>query len=200
MSSLDRKAKRLIPFWTFMSRNLPLQMQQQWIKPKSYAHYQSFVRQFQDDGNPDPDGVIPSYLQEMGGFSVGENLVAAPDLPMTRLHETAERIVDPKQLLADANPLLRVALETQMNHQMFKDRPFLDDENKWLYAALGTIPPLSTADRLSGGAVSNALGQDSSAEGRAGWNALGFLGVPVKRPSDRSIAYELQQRAKAAQR
>ena len=46
VSKFDEKAKKLIPFWTFMSRNLPMQISEMWTKPKVYAWYNSFVRNF----------------------------------------------------------------------------------------------------------------------------------------------------------
>src|SRR5690606_35962005 len=37
VSKLDRSMKMVIPFWTFMSRNLPLQLQQMAMRPAAYS-------------------------------------------------------------------------------------------------------------------------------------------------------------------
>ena len=46
MSDLDRMARRFIPFWTFMSRNLPLQMEQMFTNPRMYLQYQNLKRNY----------------------------------------------------------------------------------------------------------------------------------------------------------
>lgn len=87
VSRFDEKAKRVIPFWTFMSRNVPLQFTQMWTKPRTYLKYQSFVRNMQLGATEDP--LLPQYIKQGGGFDIGvktpkwlENLPVVKDLPI----------------------------------------------------------------------------------------------------------------------
>ncbi len=76
VSNMDRKMRRLIP-WTFMSRNLPLQIESMWTKPRAYAQYQSLVRNFSED--PDPD--TPDYWLAQGAFNTGLELAGLISTP-----------------------------------------------------------------------------------------------------------------------
>ena len=117
VSDFDRKAKRLIPFWTFMSRNLPLQIQQMWIKPQAYLWYQSFQRNFAEVADP----MTPEYWLAQGAFTMDENAdkkdspwYLAPDLPHLRIAEpfvAAGKGDWGKAVLSDINPALMAPFE-----------------------------------------------------------------------------------------
>jgi hypothetical protein len=152
VSDFDVTMKRFIPFWTFMSRNLPLQLQQMWLKPKSYAHYQSLVRNL--DTGEDGD-IVPLAWREAGAFKVdgslgGDDMYLAPDLPFTRLQKEAEKLfTDPQRLAADLNPVFRLPLELFLaDRKMYSGQEFFPDENKWMYAAENLAPTLGQAKRL----------------------------------------------------
>lgn len=122
VSNMDRKMRRLIPFWTFMSRNLPLQVESMWTKPRAYAQYQSLVRNFSED--PDPD--TPEYWLAQGAFNTGlelggADLYAAPDLPHTRILEDVEAVRQgrPEKLLSHINPLFRAPVESFAANKKF---------------------------------------------------------------------------------
>jgi hypothetical protein len=74
LSAMDQNMKRLIPFWTFMSRNLPLQISQMYTKPGLYAAYDSVVRNFAVPNQP----FTPEYWTRTGAFNTGANV---PDVP-----------------------------------------------------------------------------------------------------------------------
>lgn len=200
MSKFDRKMKRIIPFWTFMSRNLPLQMQQMWMKPKAYSHYASFVRNF--DAGEEGD-IVPLNWRERGafntGFSIGGNAVmAAPDLPFTRLQSELEKLSDPMRLAADFNPLLRVPAELAANKKAFSGREFYDDENKLLYALLNMAPAASQVDRLTGGEVTGAFGGNTDyREDKQASSIAGYLGIPAMELTPKQLEYELRRLAAA---
>ena len=130
VSKMDRQAKRLVPFWTFMSRNLPLQVTQMWMKPKVYLWYQSMVRNLSEPNHP----YTPGYWLEQGAFTMGgsiggDDLYLAPDLPHTRVQQDIANLADPARLLSNINPLARVPLETAVagrklyTGQQFSDTP-----------------------------------------------------------------------------
>jgi hypothetical protein len=90
LSSLDRQARKLIPFWTFISRNIPLQIESMWARPRTYLQYQSFVRNFGEAADP----LTPDYWLSQGAFTMDPNAAKedspwylAPDLPFLRVAE-----------------------------------------------------------------------------------------------------------------
>lgn len=186
LSSADRSMKRLIPFWTFMSRNLPLQLQQMWLKPRSYAHYNAFKKNFDAD-NDDPDAVIPQWWRDQGAFNTGlkslggNPLYAAPDLPFTRLQDEVDNLTDPKGFLASANPLMRVPAELMFDEKLFSGNSFNSNESKLLYALTNLAPGAAQVDRLSGGALSGAFGDDtSSRKDRQAQSIASYFGMPLR--------------------
>lgn len=137
-SKLDDVAKRLIPFWTFLSRNVPLQLQQMVMKPKVYAWYGSLVRNM---GNEHGD-LIPERWRENSAFQINSTLFAQPDLPHIGIREDLEALTlgmseaglengftpDPTRLAASANPAIKIPFETQVSGKdTFTGREFRDD-------------------------------------------------------------------------
>lgn len=181
LSRFDKKMKAVIPFWIFMSRNLPLQMQQMMLKPRVYAQYGSFVRNVKA-----PNQDMKQWQEDRGGFVLfndstmfggsGQNIVLMPDLQHLSMADDASKLSarDPLRFLSQANPLLRVPAELYLNRKFYKGTPFYD-ENKAQYAALQTVPPAATAARLFGGITGVGPYKDRSA--LQAW--LNFAGVPL---------------------
>jgi hypothetical protein len=107
---MDRQARRFIPFWTFMSRNLPLQLEQMLLRPRMYQQYRAFRNNFQEEADP----LTPEYWLMQGAFTMDENAAErdapwylAPDLPFTRVTEPFDALAHGeigKALLSDINP------------------------------------------------------------------------------------------------
>ena len=200
LSQFDRKMKRIIPFWTFMSRNLPLQLQQMWMKPKAYAIYDSFRQNFDVDG---PDAIIPRQWREHGAFNTGltslggNPLYLAPDLPHTRLQEEVEKLGDPMKFFSNATPILRVPLELEMNRKMYSGNEFYPDENKLLYALTNMLPGVAQVDRVSGGGVTAAFGQNSDyRQEKQGQSIAGYFGIPARELTPAALDAELRRLAR----
>lgn len=126
LSQFDKNAKAFIPFWTFMSRNMPLQVEQMWLNPKAYATYNSFVRNARDE---EPGDVTPQYISETQGFKLpfGNNLYATPDIGMNRVAQDIEQLRDPMRLAQNLNPVAKTGLELMMGKQFYKDIPIERD-------------------------------------------------------------------------
>ena len=147
VSRFDERMKRYIPFWTFMSRNLPLQITQMWTKPKFYAAYNSFKRNF---SIPAPE-FMPEYIEQAGGFQAGTTpdwlsgvpligtakdmpFVLQPDLPQTRLLEDINRLAQSAsgenagQLLSDFNPAFTAPLEFLTSQDFYTGRRYQPDD------------------------------------------------------------------------
>ena len=203
LSSADEVMKRLIPFWTFMSRNLPLQIQQQFLKPRAYARYNHLRKNFNMGEDND---VVPQQWDDMGAFKIGDGLplglsdnpiYAAPDLPFTRLEESVESFTNPSKFLANFNPMARVAAELTANRKFYSGNEFYPDENKWLYALSALIPPAARIDSLSGGWLTAAAGSDGSWKKENQLGALAsFLGAPAKELTPARYDAELRRMAR----
>jgi len=118
LSKLDRTMKRIIPFWTFMSRNLPLQTQQMWMKPRLYQQYQSLVRNMGQDYEGD---MVPKSWQDVDAFKLSDGTYLAPDFAHTRQLKDLSELTDPfgGRMFSDVNPLLRVPMETLVANKAF---------------------------------------------------------------------------------
>jgi len=161
VSKFDEQMKRLIPFWTFMSRNVPLQFTQMWSKPKTYLHFQSFARNFAQQ----PPEFFPEYLEQSGGFDTGLRtpewlskvpiigppagmpIAATPDLPHLRLRDDLNRIAgavggeNPAQILSDFNPAFTAPAEFLTNQDFFTGRQYSETDVTKANAAM-TIPAM----------------------------------------------------------
>lgn len=208
MSSADRVARQVFPFWTFMSRNLPLQFSQMWTKPRSYQRFNTLIRAIRTD--EDEQGVVPGYFTEGGGFRLPGLLATAaggaewarPDLGFSRVDEDVDRMADPIRFLADANPLIKAAVENFAGKQLYKDIP-LDDESfvpveGWQKALIPLLLATDQAyrgpngvvitpkteyllDQLApqGGLLNRYAGEGSRNEGDALRNLYSFTGIPA---------------------
>lgn len=146
VSKFDENMKRLIPFWTFMSRNLPLQFTQMWMKPKVYNWYKSFVRNV---GTEAPE-FTPEYITEGGGFNTGATtpeinipflgaaegmpIFASPDFAQNRYEADIARLTGALsgenwgQILSDFNPYLTAPLEYATDRDLFTGRTYQPDD------------------------------------------------------------------------
>lgn len=122
-SKLDESLGVVIPFWTWMSRNLPLQIVNRWTNPRAYLTYNKLMNSIRED---EEGAVTPSWLREQGAVSLGGGMFLNPDLPQTRIGETLAMAGDPKRLLSMVNPALRLPIELTGGRQLYNDVPFSD--------------------------------------------------------------------------
>jgi hypothetical protein len=129
ISKMDEKARMLIPFWTFYSRNLPLQIEQMWLKPKAYSQFQSVM----SAAPPDAE-YTPEYWDNPGNWNTGATtskgiVYGNLDLPFTRSSQQIKDITDllqlqPKGLLAQVNPLLAAPGELMTNSDFYTGQQY----------------------------------------------------------------------------
>lgn len=191
VSRIDEQAKRLIPFWTFMSRNLPLQISQIWTKPRVYQQYQNLVRNFSED-NPEN---TPQYWLDAGAFNTGltvpENnlpivgaasglpIFGSPDLGFTRLkQDTAdiERALsgeDPMGVLSNVNPWFTAPAEYVTRRDFYTGQEFPENEDfQDVGGLMNLLKPIAmaTGNMNEAGQVDprflNALGSVNPIQGR----------------------------------
>ena len=197
-SALDDSVKNIIPFWTWMSRNLPLQITNQWNNPKPYIIYEHFA----DNFGIGKDEVVPDWMRAQGALSLGGGNYLTPDIPSLKAEEMINQLNSPKKMISYVNPLMRVPLELAGGTKFFNDSKFSGKytvlEGKWaplipLLAAIGqvetnskgqyvapnkaiygltsTIPMLGQADRIF---------PSSDLSGGDGYAFQRYLGIPIR--------------------
>lgn len=220
LSTMDEKIKRVVPFWIWTSRNIPLQVTQMVTRPKAYIQYERLKREFPVN----EELLVPSWIQKISPLGAGAGAVITPDLPMVRLAQNLKDIATPSGLVGMTTPLLRVPVEIWLGKQVALDIPFGDKRTangvesavaKLMYSLTGTqwadvdpdtgkmmidpratyvieqaLPTLAQAFRLSGG----KLGGKESLEERWIGNVLNWFGVPYRQIG------EQQQRGEAIRR
>ena len=165
VSQLDETMKRIIPFWTFMSRNLPLQIQEQWTNPRVYSYYDHLVQNF---SLPDEE-FTPDYWKRQGAWRTplsigGSPIYAQPDLGFTRVQSDIQMLGDTLSgknagaLFSQANPAIGATLDFLNKRDSFYDRAF--DENTDYTKQTGLVgTPLTTIAGILG--QTNEAGQVS---------------------------------------
>ena len=121
----DVTMRSVVPFWFWMSRNLPLQIANRYSNPRAYNIYRSAMANLGQD--IDEDDNVPSWLIESGAVKLGEGTFLNLDLGFNRVNEQLNQLKDPKRLLSYVNPGLRVPFEVALSDKRFyNDVPFTD--------------------------------------------------------------------------
>jgi hypothetical protein len=148
LSQFEKKyVKRIIPFWTWTSRNMPLQFESMMRNPKTYSRFNIFRDNMDIDRDPlAPEyvrrspvairmdqklGTLPDFLPFGLGGSEANVDYLMPDLPFAQVDETTKRMgEDPVAgLLQDAAPIFKTPLEMIQDKQFFGDIPLNQDYN-----------------------------------------------------------------------
>lgn len=156
LSKLDEIAKVFIPFWTFASRNIPLQIMNQVARPSMYRAYESAKRNMPVDSSM----ILPSWLAEREPLGFGEGGVINPDLPQVDMMAQIRQLSDPLRLLSQLYPQYRLPIELAGNRQLNLDIPFSDKPEQIsglldLPAALAGLLTGQTVDTAGGPAVTS---------------------------------------------
>lgn len=131
-SRFDDKAKQAMPFWSFFSRNVPVQIMQQWSRPGTYLMYEKIKNNF---GQPEVfegrQGEIPGYIEDGGGMPINLGPFGnwlEPDLPHTRVAEDIERyaniLENPLGATTGLSPVLTAPLEYGFKKDAFTGQNF----------------------------------------------------------------------------
>ena len=139
-STADAVMRQIVPFWTWTSRNLPLQLVNIWANPRPYRIYTSFKNNLEDRESGTYD-LMPQWMKEAGAIALpGTSLALTPDLPFTRLQQDIEMLRDPKRLASNVNPLLRVPLEVGLSDKaLYSNRPFEGGVRTPVQGPVGTL-------------------------------------------------------------
>ena len=216
-SPADQMMSSIVPFWFWMSRNLPLQIANQYQNPRAYLMYQKGMRAI---GQDDSEDVVPSWMKEQGAVKLTSNWFLSPDLGFNRVNEQLEQFGTPKRLLSYVNPALRVPFETLLSEKrLYNDVPFTDRPQQAiggplspavqaLASMLGQSRELpdgqqGVTDKLNYGLMGmipqiaqgeRLLPATDLYQGRQAGSILSFLGVPL-----RQVTPEMRDREKRRQ-
>lgn len=105
LSTADRFIKRFIPFWVFASRNIPLQLVNQALRPSAYLAYQ---RMRDAGGEYDPS--LPRWRAQSGPLRIGEWYLDL-DLPFQSVSSDIAGLTGLSGLLGQAAPFIRTPVE-----------------------------------------------------------------------------------------
>ena len=166
-SKADRIGRLVFPFWTFMTRNAPQQLELMWTNPKVYAQYNAIRRNLEDDRTEEEGGLaIPFYEKDRGVYATKEEgfgslipgNVIRPGLPFEGGGENvlSSLLTNPRQSLASVNPIFRAPLEAFARGEdgrgagFFTDAPIVPTteltyptRSKFLYLAREFFSPAS---------------------------------------------------------
>lgn len=156
LSKLDEIAKVFVPFWTYASRNIPLQIMNQVARPSMYRAYESARRNMPVDKSL----ILPSWLAERQPLGFGAGGVLNPDLPQVDMQEQIRQLSDPLRLLSQLYPQYRLPIELAGSRQLNLDIPFSDKPSEIkgpldLPAALAGLLTGQTVDTAGGPAVTS---------------------------------------------
>ncbi len=154
LSAFDEKAKLVIPFWIWTSRNVPLQAVTQWTRPSVYATYEKI----RESSPVDDDIMMPKWIADYNPIGLTAGSVLAPDLPMTRLNQQLEQFYRPSKIAGQLNPVAKLPLEVLAGRQLGIDvGPFKE-----------TKQPARGKDALVGQLLSVLTGENLASVDEAG--------------------------------
>jgi len=122
-SKMDENAKNFVPFWTFASRNIPLQIQMMMSRSGPYRAYEALRRQMPVDENL----ILPYWLSRRGPLGAGGGGVINPDLPFIDLEEQINKLSDPLELLSQLYPQYRLPIELAGKRKLGLNVPFSEN-------------------------------------------------------------------------
>ena len=217
VGTADENMRQIVPFWMWMSRNLPLQVVNQWTEPRTYAIYGQFMKNFGEDDSQD---VVPKWLKQQGAIKIADNWYLSVDTGFNRLGETLEMAATPTRLLSQVNPILRAPLEVSLlDKKLYRGTPFSERAQEFaggpLSPAVALLSTLLDQNRpLPGGgtgttdklnyALMNLIPTAAQAErlipssefykDRQLGSILSYLGAPLRQVTDNAREAELRRR------
>lgn len=117
--------KRVIPFYTWMRKNIPLQIEQLFKQPGKFATMAKIQNNL---GTTPTEEDAPDFIKDQGGFLLGGKggqggTYIIPNLSYADIGKIPMSVKGLRELLANTNPLLRAPVEMAANTQLFSGQP-----------------------------------------------------------------------------
>jgi hypothetical protein len=201
IGKIDESLRGIVPFWFWMSRNLPMQVVNKFLNPRPYLLYGHIMQNLGENSEND---VIPKWMRDGGAVKLSGNTFLTPDLGFNKMDEQFAMLAYPKRLLGYVNAGLRVPLEVLGNTHLNTGVPvstknenamggplspvvnamaaFMDQQrqledgsqgvtSKLNYAMRNLFPPIGQAE---GVAPTTERGKENQ-----GNRIMGLLGIPI---------------------
>jgi hypothetical protein len=104
--------KRLVPFYTWIRKNTPLQIEKFMEDPTRYSHIAKTMRNVNPESEEE-QRYKPEYLK--GALHTGKNTYRNLKLPFQDL----TKVASPSEMFGSMNPLIKMAVELGMNKNTF---------------------------------------------------------------------------------
>lgn len=179
--------KRIIPFYSFMRKNIPLMLEQMLEQPNTFNNLNKAFTEI-EKMNPDyvPENNRSEYRQDYIQFPFainGKQYGIADQLPYTQLDRVFSlKSTDnvpvslPRQLMGQTSPILKLPFELITGESAYSGMPLSDSKANYIANLLGG----------NAGTIANTLQKQTTDE--AALYGLGkFLGFPVATISDYSV-------------
>jgi len=117
--------KRVIPFFTFMRNNIPLQIEEIISQPGKYAGIMKTTRAMQGDiTQQDKDNITP-YMQNQFIIKTKDKIISGLGTP---LEEALNQLQTPLHAIFSAmSPILKIPIEQYTDFNFFKQQPISSD-------------------------------------------------------------------------
>jgi len=119
--------KRLMPFYTWSRKNVPLQIEQLLKQPTKYKGVLDTLRAFKGELTDEEKKYLPDYIQSGLGIGLGagptgeQQIVTGLDLPL----EDLEKAVSPLKTAGDlVNPLAKAVMEFPAEYSLYYGKKF----------------------------------------------------------------------------
>jgi hypothetical protein len=153
--------KRIIPFYVWSRRNLPLQVEMLVKHPATFSHWAAVQRNTSLGVEPIPGEVIPEYYGDKSTFPTpftekGQRVYAMPDMPFEDINRMFGGGVPGSEIPSMVTPLIKTPIELWANKQTFKGIPLtgrqieLPTAHKFLVPALALVPGALSKDKKTG--------------------------------------------------
>jgi hypothetical protein len=148
LSSWERgTAKRMMPFYTWTRKNIPLQIEMMFAKPQYYANIGFFKQEMEQFS--EQESLVPAWFNKTLNIrmpfqnAMGEQMYMMPQLPPTDL----QRLTNPREFLGMLNPLVKVPAEGVVQKKLYNDVPFKEGyvpvPSAWNKLGIGQLLSLS---------------------------------------------------------
>lgn len=127
LSEFERNImRRVVPFYSWMRLNFPLQLEYMIRNPGVYTRYNHAVQNLEQ--GTEEEQFVPSWIGELGGFAApatkdGDQIYVAPDMPHLRVGQT----FDVDQMLSTLSPIIKTPMEMNSGERFFSNIPFKDE-------------------------------------------------------------------------
>jgi hypothetical protein len=163
LSALDQVAKQFIPFWMWMSRNLPNQFVNMFSNPAIYQKYNAARRNYENsDGvsvlspNYIMKGLTPQFIKDTGATVIGQipgvgGITFKPDFGFPGAGSPSplqQGVTEIDSLLASLTPGVRGILEQLAGREFFSKQKLEGAGERTKSAVETAIPQLSNLSRL----------------------------------------------------